>query len=84
MSKINEQKLLSEINEKLGILIVLTAMNISTNKEIDTSQKVKMLTKAGLTSTEIGEILGIHPDTVRHLRSEKKKKERGLSHDKVS
>jgi hypothetical protein len=70
MSDEEDGKLLKQIDEKLGMLISLNAVSLSANKELDNPTKVRLLSLAGFTSDEIGEMIGVRADTVRHIRSE--------------
>jgi transcription antitermination factor NusA-like protein len=70
MSDPESTKLLKQIDKKLGVLITLNAVNLSTSKELDNPTKVRLLSLAGFTSDEIGKMIGVRGDTVRHIRSE--------------
>jgi hypothetical protein len=63
-SERTEGELLLEISHKLDILIGMTAIQGKEPKA-----QIKILTKLGLSSREIGGLLNIHPDSVRHSRS---------------
>jgi len=82
LADINEVELLKQIDEKLSILITLNAVNLSANKDLDSTTKVRLLSLAKFTSEEIGEMLGIRADSVRHIRSKARK--RGAQKVKVA
>ena len=65
----SEVELLSEINDKLEVLISVIA---SQGKERD--DQIKILTAAGLSNSGISSILGIPKGTVDFIRAKKKKK----------
>jgi DNA-directed RNA polymerase specialized sigma24 family protein len=65
----NPNRILAEISDKLSKLIVLSSAELIAQKEIDQKAKVVILTKAGFTSEEIGDMLDIRADSVRRLRS---------------
>jgi hypothetical protein len=69
MSNFQNEKWLKLIDEKLGVLITLNAVSLSASKELDNPTKVRLLSLAGFTSDEIGKMIGVHADTVRHIRS---------------
>jgi len=75
MSQSKGEQLLSDINKKLEVLVTLFAANLSANKSIDNPQKIRLLTIAGFTSEEIGEIIGIRAESVRRIRSKTEKRE---------
>ncbi len=68
MAPKTERDLLEEISRKLDRLIALQAIQ---GKDLDT--QIDILTRVGLTSSEIGPLLGQHPDSVRRRRSKKQK-----------
>jgi len=70
-------KLLREISKKLESLITLSAVNLAYNKDLNNAQKSKILSIAGFTSKEIGNLLGIRGDSVRHILSEMRAKKQG-------
>ena len=74
MTKSKEEKLLSEISKKLSTIIKLSAASIAANKELENPRKTLLLSRAGFNSKEIGDLLGIRADSVRHLRSKAKKR----------
>lgn len=76
ISNASNDKWLEQINEKLRVLITLNAVSLSANKELDNPTKVRLLSLAGFTSDEIGSMIGIRADTVRHIRSESSQKKR--------
>jgi len=61
-----EQDLLREISHKLDVLIGTMAVQ---GKESAT--QIRILTKLGLTSKEIGALLNLHADYVRRARTRK-------------
>lgn len=72
MAKMKEDvniKLLREISKKLESLITLSAANLAYNRDLDNTQKAKVLSSAGFTSKEIGNLLGIRDDSVRRILS---------------
>lgn len=73
----NEEKLLKQINEKLDTLIILNAVNLSANKEFDNPTKVRLLSLARFTSEEIGKMIGLRGDYIRHIRSKLDKEKSG-------
>ena len=74
MSSPGDEVWLRRIDEKLGILIMLNATNLSANKDLDNPAKIRLLSLAGFTSEEIGKMIGVRGDTVRHIRSESSRK----------
>lgn len=66
-----EKELLQEISGKLDKAIALLAMQGKSNGE-----SLKILSGLGLTSTEIGLLLGKPPGTIRRLKSTRAKKKR--------
>jgi len=66
-------RLLVQVNQKLDKLILLSAVDLANNKEMDQKTKVALLTKAGFTSHEIGIILQLRAESVRRLRSRAKR-----------
>lgn len=64
----SERELLEEISMKLDRL---TALQTIQGKELDA--QIAILTRMGFSSTEIGSIIGRHPDSVRRRRSKKQK-----------
>jgi DNA-directed RNA polymerase specialized sigma24 family protein len=69
VSETNGGKWLKQIDEKLAVLITLNAVSLSASNELDNSTKVRLLSLAGFTSDEIGKMIGVRADTVRHIRS---------------
>lgn len=74
MSEANHVKLLKQIDEKLGVLITLNAVNLSASKELDNPTKVRLLSLVGFTSNEIGKMIGVRGQSVRRIRSKDKEK----------
>jgi hypothetical protein len=68
----DNNRLLAQINQKLSVLVSLSALNLATQKDMDLKTKVALLTKAGFKSQEIGSILHIRAESVRRLRSKSK------------
>jgi len=68
MAETSVEKLLEMVNDKLDVLITLNAVSLSANKELDNPTKVRLLSLAKFTSKEIGDMLGIRADSVRHIR----------------
>jgi DNA-directed RNA polymerase specialized sigma24 family protein len=68
----NNNRILAEINQKLSVLILLNALNLTAQKDIDQKRKVVLLSKAGYTSQEIGDMLHMRAESVRRLRSRAK------------
>lgn len=64
----SEKELLEEISGKLDRLIALQATQ---GQDHDT--RIKILTKMGLSSREIGLLLGQRADSVRHRRTRRRK-----------
>ena len=74
MSDPESIKLLKQIDAKLGVLITLNAVNLSTSRELDNPTKIRLVSLADFTSDEIGKMIGVRGDTVRHIRSEADRK----------
>jgi hypothetical protein len=68
----NHNRILVEINEKLSILISLSALSLTAQKDIDQKTKVVLLSKAGFASQEIGDMLHMRADSIRRIRSKAK------------
>jgi DNA-directed RNA polymerase specialized sigma24 family protein len=68
----DQNKILSEISEKLSNLISLGALTLISQKDIDQKTKVEILTKVGFKFEDIGKLLDISADSVRRLRSRAK------------
>ena len=64
----DSSEILKEINRKFDRLLALTACQGK-----PTNTQVQILTRAGLTAKEIGDLLGMSADAVRHRRSRMRK-----------
>jgi hypothetical protein len=60
------KKIVEQLNKITGILSI---QNVD-----DNITKIKILTKLGMTSEEIGDVVGLHSTTVRRLRGKKGKR----------
>jgi len=67
--KRDPSEILEEINRKFDKLLALIACQGK-----PTNTQIQILTKAGLTGEEIGGLLGISGDAVRHRRSTMRKR----------
>lgn len=72
----DDTKLLNLIASKLDTLIILQAANLASDKDIDSETKIDLLTKAGFSSEEIGNLLGLRGDSIRRIRSRTNKRAR--------
>jgi len=59
----SERQILEEISTKLERLLAVVAV-----QGRDADIQIRVLTKAGFSSSEIGALLGMHPTDVRHRR----------------
>jgi DNA-binding CsgD family transcriptional regulator len=70
----NESKLLESIARRLGVLIALQLNNQSEN--FSTTEGVELLTRFGMESTEIAEILNTSSNAVNVMKSRIKSKKK--------
>lgn len=66
--------MLRQLGERLDRLIVICAGILATSPTATSEDKTRVLTLAGLSSQEIGAVIGIHPVSVRRLRSGSKQR----------
>ena len=66
-----ELQILKDISEKLNTLVLLSAASIAASTEFANEDKVRLLSKAGFKSHEIGTFLGMRAESVRRIRSKK-------------
>ena len=67
----SEVGILRDIRERLNVLVLLGASGVATSKELTNEEKVRLLTKAGFRSHEIGSLLGMRAGSVRRIRTKK-------------
>ncbi len=67
-----EERLLNDINHRLGLIIGL--LSSDTTKDFNKEEKVVFLFGLGLGKEEIGKVCGILPKTVGEMLSRLKKK----------
>jgi hypothetical protein len=71
----NEEKLLSELNGKLDVLIKVVSIQVGDDKTV--TERARLLKMAGVDNHSISQVLNTSPDAVRsftkHLRKKKKR-----------
>lgn len=68
-----EKDLLSEISEKLDVLVAINAANLTALKDLSVARKVQLLSLAGFTQKEIGSLLSMTDRNVRNILAKIKK-----------
>lgn len=68
----NEEKLLSELNEKLDVLIKVVSIQVGADKS--TTERARLLKMAGVDNQTIADVLNTSVQVVRTLTSNLRKK----------
>ena len=77
----DNQDLLQTISKKLGVLIALQLQEKS--EKFSVSEGVELLTRFGMTPTEIADILNTSTNTVNVMRSRLKNKKKYLNKSNI-